>query len=54
MSDTQATTTQKKVLKLGYFKLRGRAQVPRLLLEFLGIPYEDVLFNTMQDWNTYK
>lgn len=54
MTDTQATTTQKKVLKLGYFKLRGRAQVPRLLLEFLGIPYEDVLFNTMQDWITYK
>jgi hypothetical protein len=33
-----------KSLKLGYFKLRGRAQVARLILEYLVIPYENIIF----------
>lgn len=35
-------------IKIGYFPLRGRAQVPRLLLEYLKIPYEDVLFQSVK------
>jgi len=33
-------------LKIGYYALRGRAQVPRLLLEYLKVPYENELFRT--------
>jgi hypothetical protein len=27
------------IMKLGYYRLRGRAQVARLILEYLTIPY---------------
>lgn len=39
---------------IGYFRLRGRAQVPRLLLEYLGVSYRDHIFDTVKDWRNYK
>jgi hypothetical protein len=43
-----------KPLKLGYFRLRGRAQVARLILEYLAIPYENIIFESKQEWEKYK
>ena len=39
-------------LVLGYYNLRGKAQVPRLLLQYLGVEYEDKLF-TIHEWQRY-
>lgn len=50
--DTSIQTQAK--LKLGYYQLRGRAQVPRLLLEFLKVPYEDELFKSNKEWLVYR
>lgn len=47
-------TDKQDKLKIGYFALRGRAQVPRLLLEYLKVPYEDELFSTKAEWLAYK
>jgi hypothetical protein len=38
---------------IGYYKLRGKAQVPRLLCEYLKIDYKDELF-TLVEWDRYK
>jgi hypothetical protein len=38
---------------IGYYNLRGKAQVPRLLLEYLGVEYEDKLF-TLQEWQKFS
>lgn len=34
----------KTPIVIGYFRLRGRAQVPRLLLEYLSLNYKDQIF----------
>jgi hypothetical protein len=31
-------------IKLGYWNLRGRGQVLRLLLSYTGLPWEDVVY----------
>ena len=43
----------KSHLVIGYYPLRGKAQVCRLLCEYLGVPYEDKLFS-LQEWDAYK
>lgn len=37
---------------IGYYNLRGKAQVPRLLLEYLKVDYEDKLFSLVE-WQKY-
>jgi hypothetical protein len=34
----------KNPIVIGYFRLRGRAQVPRLILEYLSLNYKDHIF----------
>lgn len=41
------------IITIGYYKLRGKAQVPRLLCEYLQIDYKDQLFN-LTEWDRYK
>lgn len=43
----------KSHMVIGYYPLRGKAQVCRLLCEYLGVPYEDKLFS-LQEWDAYK
>lgn len=43
----------KPTLTIGYYPLRGKAQVCRLLCEYLGISYEDKQFS-LHEWDTYK
>ena len=38
---------------LGYYAFRGKIQVTRLLCEYLGIQYTDVLF-TPKTWEEFK
>lgn len=38
---------------LGYYPIRGKAQVPRLICEFLGISYRDELYE-LQEWDKFK
>jgi glutathione S-transferase len=38
---------------VGYYNLRGKAQVPRLLLEYLKVDYEDKIF-TLPEWQKYS
>lgn len=40
-------------ITIGYYKLRGKAQVPRLLCEYLQIEYKDELF-TLAEWDRFK
>ncbi len=58
LSDKNSSETngivQPAKLKIGYYALRGRAQVPRLLLEYLKVPYEDELFMSKAEWMTYR
>lgn len=35
---------EKPEITIGYYPIRGKAQVPRLLCEYLKVPYEDQLF----------
>jgi hypothetical protein len=35
---------------LGYWRVRGRAQVPRLLLAYTGTQFEDVQYKESQQW----
>ncbi|VDP92603.1 unnamed protein product [Echinostoma caproni] len=44
------------VAKLGYWKIRGLAQPIRLLLEFVGEPYEEVLYDEgdKEKWHSEK
>jgi glutathione S-transferase len=37
-------------VKLGYWGIRGQGQVPRLLLSFAGVEFEDVLYTTREKW----
>ena len=37
-------TIEMPIVTIGYYPLRGKAQVPRLLLEYFCVPYEDKLF----------
>ena len=37
-------------ITLGYWKSRGRAQIPRLLLAYTGIAFEDVQYKEAQQW----
>lgn len=39
-------------LIIGYYNIRGKAQVPRLLLEYLEIEYVDKIF-TLPEWHKY-
>lgn len=45
--------TEKPRITIGYYKLRGKAQVPRLLCEYLGVPYEDKLYD-LKEWEKYR
>lgn len=40
-------------IKLGYYGIRGKAQVCRLLCEYMHLPYIDILF-TPQTWDEFK
>lgn len=46
-------TMPKPTVTIGYYELRGRAQVPRLLCEFLGVNYQDKIYS-YQEWRTEK
>ena len=37
-------------ITLGYWKSRGRAQVPRLLLSYTGAAWEDVQYSQSEQW----
>lgn len=39
----------KTAVTIGYFPIRGKAQVCRLLCEYLGVDYSDRLF-TLAEW----
>jgi glutathione S-transferase len=39
---------------LGYWNIRGLAQVPRLLLSYCGLEWEDQIFNTPAEWAKKK
>ena len=41
------------IITIGYYPIRGKAQVPRLLCEYLGVPYEDQLFS-LAEWDKFK
>ena len=43
----------KSTVTIAYYPLRGRAQVPRLLCEYLGVNYEDKMY-TYQEWRAEK
>lgn len=45
-------TKQNRIL-LGYYAFRGKIQVCRLLCEYLGVPYTDVLY-TPNTWANFK
>ena len=32
-------------IKLGYWNLRGRGQILRLLLSYTGLPWEDIVYD---------
>ena len=40
------------IIKIGYWKLRGRAQIPRLLLSYTNTPFEEKWydFSNGQEW----
>lgn len=38
---------------IGYYNLRGKAQVPRLLCEYLHVDYRDELMS-LTEWDRYK
>jgi hypothetical protein len=40
-------------LTIGYFGIRGKAQVCRLLCEYLKLPYQDRYF-TPEAWEKYQ
>ncbi len=40
------------LLEIGYFAVRAKAQVSRLLCEYLNLPYKDILF-TPKQWEEY-
>lgn len=37
-------------LVFGYWALRGKAHMIRLVMEYLNIPYQDVIYITPQSW----
>lgn len=37
-------------IKLGYWKIRGRGQIPRLLLSYTGATWEDVQYTGPDQW----
>ena len=41
-------------LKLGYWKMGGRAEPIRMLLHILGQEYENVLYTKVEDWFATK
>jgi len=46
-------SNQTPTIIIGYYNLRGKAQVPRLLLEYLGVDYEDRIF-TLTEWQKFS
>ena len=40
-------------LIIGYYPIRGKAQVPRLMCEYLGVKYQDALYE-LQEWDKFK
>jgi hypothetical protein len=38
---------------IGYYPFRAKAQIPRLLCEYLHIKYKDLFLNP-DDWELYK
>jgi glutathione S-transferase len=40
-------------LIIGYYRFRGKAQVPRLLCEYLELPYQD-LFLDPDQWKLFR
>lgn len=41
-------------ITIGYWQLRGRIQPTRLILEYLQIPYKDILYQTPGSWFTRR
>jgi glutathione S-transferase len=41
-------------LILGYWGFQGRAQVPRYILEYLGVPYEEKRYKDREEWAAAK
>ena len=37
-------------IKLGYWQIRGRGQILRLLLSYTGLPWEDVHYAGPEKW----
>ena len=40
----EGQTESEDMITIGYYPIRGKAQVPRLLCEYLQIPYKNQLF----------
>ena len=49
-SDISETNTD---IVIGYYNLKGKAQVCRLICEYLSVPYRDQLF-TLTEWDKFK
>lgn len=41
-------------IHLSYFDIRGRAEVVRMFLEYLQLPYQDHRFKTREEWQAIK
>lgn len=53
-NEKELAHSEQRKLQIGYLKLRGRAQVPRLLLEYLKVPYDDVLYESVKEWTNFR
>lgn len=52
-SEQQESTSSSAQITIGYYNLRGKAQVCRLLAEYFGVSYVDRLF-TLAEWDRFK
>jgi glutathione S-transferase len=40
----------KSIITFGYWGIRGRGQVTRLVLAYLGLPWQEKSYNSHEDW----
>jgi len=45
---------ENKKLQVGYLGIRGRVQGIRFLLEYAGIPYENIIYADHEEWHHKK
>lgn len=51
-SESKRSKNEHRIV-IGYYNLRGKAQVCRLLCEYLGVDYKDKLF-TLAEWQRFQ